>query len=48
MITIGDEKWMTIKEYAKEKIVTPQTVYNWIRDKKVVTRKLMNKTLVKL
>lgn len=48
MTTIGDEKWMTIDEYAREKLVTPQTIYNWIKDKKVITRKLMGKTLVKL
>jgi hypothetical protein len=39
---------MTLHEYAKEKNVTVQTVYNWIKDKQVETKRLMNMTLIKL
>ena len=48
MITINGEQYLTLHEYSKEKQVTLQTVYNWINDKKLETRKLMNMTLIKL
>lgn len=48
MIKIDNIQYLTIAEYAKEKSVTPQTVYNWISDKKVETRKVMNMTVIKL
>ncbi len=48
MITIGNKKYMTIKDYAKSKEKTIQTVYNWIKDGTVKTRELMNKTLIEL
>lgn len=48
MVTINNEKYMTLHEYAKEKSVTLQTVYNWIRDKQVETKKMFNMTLIKL
>ena len=48
MIKIGDDKYMEIEEYAESKGKTIQTVYNWIKDKKVLTRKFMGKTLIKL
>ena len=47
MVTIGNEKYRTIHELAQYKGVTIQTVYNWIADKKVETRKFLNMTLVK-
>ena len=48
MVRINNEQYLTLHEYAKEKSVTIQTVYNWINEKKVETRKLMNMTLIKL
>lgn len=48
MIKIGENKYMEVKEYAADKGVTQQTVYNWIKDKKVTTKILMGKTLIKL
>ena len=48
MIKIGDKKYLEIKDYAKVKGVTIQTVYNWIKDKAVNERKLMGKTLIEL
>jgi predicted transcriptional regulator len=48
MIKINDSLYLTLHEYAKEKNVTIQTVYNWIKDKRVETKKLMNMTLIKL
>ena len=48
MIKIDNIQYLTIPEYAKEKGVTIQSVYNWISDKKVETRKVMNMTVIKL
>lgn len=48
MVKINGEQYLTLHEYAKEKMVTIQTVYNWINDKKVDTKKMMNMTLIKL
>lgn len=48
MIKIGNKKYLEIKDYAKSKGVTIQTVYNWIKDKTVKERKLMGKTLIEL
>lgn len=48
MVKINGEQYLTLHEYSKEKQVTLQTVYNWINNKKVETRKLMNMTLIKL
>ena len=48
MVRINNEQYMTLHEYAKEKGVTIQTVYNHINDKKVETKKLMNMILIKL
>ena len=48
MIKIGNKKYLEIKDYAKIKGVTIQTVYNWIKDKTVNERKLMGKTLIEL
>ena len=47
MVTIGNDKYRTVHELAQYKGVTIQTVYNWIADKKVETRKFLNMTLVK-
>jgi hypothetical protein len=48
MITIDNVKYVSVSSYAKLKGVTIQTVYNWIKDKKVETRQLLNSTLIKL
>jgi hypothetical protein len=48
MIKIGDKQYNTPQEYSELKGVTVQTVYNWIKNKEVKTRKLMDKTLVEL
>lgn len=48
MIKIGEEKYLTPKEYAAQRGVTIQTVYNWIKWDQVKTKKLMDKTLIKL
>lgn len=37
---------ISIDDFAKEKNVTKQTVYNWIKDKKVVTIELYGKNLI--
>ncbi len=39
---------MEIKEYAKYKDVSAKTVYEWIKDGKVKTKKIFNVTVVKL
>ena len=48
MIKINGARHMTVHEYAKEKGVTIQTVYNWIKTKEVETKRCMNMTLIKL
>lgn len=48
MIKIGNKKYLEIKDYAKHKGVTVQTVYNWIKENTVNERKLMGKTLIEL
>jgi len=48
MITINDKKYMSIAEYAKEKGVTIQTVYNWIKEKRITVKKLMDKQLIEV
>ena len=48
MIKIGDKKYMSIEDYAKQQGKTIQTIYNWIKEKKVNTRQLLGKTVVEL
>ena len=48
MVTINNQQYLTVHEFAKEKNITIQTVYNWIKDKKVEVKKMMNMTLIKL
>jgi hypothetical protein len=48
MIKIGEKKYLEIKDYAKVKGVTIQTVYNWIKEKNVKHRKIMGKILIEL
>ncbi len=46
MIKIGSKNYYTPQRFAEVKMVSVQTVYNWIKDKKVKTTKLMDKTLI--
>ena len=48
MIKIGNKIYATPTEYASNKGVTVQTVYNWIKQKEIKTRKLMDKTLIEV
>lgn len=48
MIKIGDKNYLEIEDYALHKSKTVQTIYNWIKDGTVKTRKLMGKTVVQL
>ena len=48
MIKIGDTKYETIKEHAKSKGKSIQTVYNWIKNKDVKTKVLLNQTLIEI
>jgi len=48
MIKIGDKNYLTIKDYAKLKGVTIQTVYNWIKNKEVVTKQLLYQTVIQV
>jgi hypothetical protein len=48
MIKIGNKNYLEIKDYAKSKGVTIQTIYNWIKEKKVKERRLMGKILIEL
>ena len=47
MIRVNNEQYIPLQEYAKRENVTIQTVYNWIKNKKVETKKIMNMTLIK-
>jgi hypothetical protein len=47
MVTINGEKYLTIEEYSRLNSVSVQTTYNHIKKKMVVTRKVMNMTLIK-
>lgn len=48
MVKINGEQYLTLHEYAKEKGVTIQTVYNHLKSKQLETKKIMNVTLIKL
>ena len=48
MIKIGDKKYETIKEHAKSQGKSIQTVYNWIKNKDVKTKTVLNQTLIEL
>ena len=48
MIKIGNKRYAEIQEYAAFKMVTIQTVYNWIKDGTVNVRVLMGKKLIEL
>lgn len=38
----------TVKDYAELKKVSLKTVYNWIEDGKLITKKILNTTLIQL
>ena len=40
MITIDNQKLVTIQEYAKSMNRTRQTIYNWLKDKKIKSKKI--------
>jgi hypothetical protein len=48
MIKINGKSFAEPKDYAKIKGKTIQTIYNWIKEGEVKTRKLMGKTLIEL
>ena len=48
MIKIGEKQYLTPSEYAIKEGVTIQTIYNWIKEGKLSTRKLMDKTLIQV
>lgn len=39
---------MSIQDYAKHKKVTRQTIYNWIKDKKIKVINISGKKFIKL
>lgn len=41
-------EYLTVKDYAKKRGVTVQTVYGWIKNKDLQTKKVLNTTLVKV
>ena len=45
---INDKQYLSIAEYANKNNVTIQTVYNWIKEKKVTVKKLMDKQLIEV
>ena len=47
-IVIQGTTYMTVNSYAKYKGVTIQTVYNWIRDNKLETKKVLSALFVRL
>ena len=47
-IKVGTSTYLTIEGYAKEKGKTIQTIYNWIKENKVETRKMLGQLFVKL
>ena len=48
MIKVGNKKYETVKEYAKLKGKTIQTIYNWINNKDVKTKEMLGQTLIEL
>ena len=47
-VNISGNIYLSIPDYAEYCDVTVATVYNWIKDGKVETRKLLNTTFIKL
>lgn len=42
----SEKKYMTIKEFAQSKNITRQTVYNWIKEGKLKTKRLGNQQFI--
>ena len=47
-LTTQEGTFYSVKEYAKYKDVSIQSVYKWIKDKKVETKKILSNTFVKV
>ena len=47
-ITILNKTYLSISDYADYKGVTLATVYNWIKENKVETRKILRTTFVQV
>lgn len=48
MIKIDETYYLDITEYARQKGKTIQTIYNWIKEKKVKTRYILGKLHIQL
>jgi hypothetical protein len=48
MIKTDNKHYLNIEDYAKEKGKTIQTIYNWVKDKKVKTRYILGKLYIQL
>lgn len=47
-IRIGDKTYVTIDDYAKIKGVSRKTVYNMIKDERVIVKKVLNRQFIEL
>ena len=47
-LTTQEGTFYSVKEYAKYKDVSIQSVYKWIKDKKVETKRILSNTFVKV
>lgn len=47
-IKVGDDYYLSIDDYAKYVGKVRKTVYNWIESDKVKTKKILNRTFIKL
>ena len=47
-LTTQEGTFYSVKEYAKYKDVSIQSVYKWIKEKKVETKKILSNTFVKV
>lgn len=47
-ITIENKTYLSIPDYANYKGVSLATVYNWIKENKVITKKMLRTTFVQV
>ena len=47
-LTTQEGTYYSVREYAKYKDVSIQSVYKWIKDKRVETKKILSNTFVKV
>ena len=47
-LTTQEGTFYSVKEYAKYKDVSIQSVYKWIKDRKVETKRILSNTFVKV